>query len=254
MLFWLFSVNSLKTTLQHPVGVVLFTLTKFVRVGLYFLFVYFLLSRTKVMGEYTLNEALIFFLTYNLIDTLGQFLFREVYRFRQLIISGDFDTVLVKPYHPFLRVLVGGIDLSDLVTIIPYALILGYFMSKLSSSPFELLLFFILFINGMLLMTTFYIIVLALGILTTEVDHVTMIFRDISRMASIPITIYTEPIRSLLMFVIPIGIMMTVPVEALLGLLSVPMIIISFGISIGGFIFSLILWNKALMQYQSAGS
>ena len=55
-----------------------------------------------------------------LIDVISQFLFREVYRFRPLVVSGEFDLVLVKPVSSLFRSLAGGADVIDLITIPPY--------------------------------------------------------------------------------------------------------------------------------------
>ncbi|MCA9371913.1 ABC-2 family transporter protein [Candidatus Woesebacteria bacterium] len=112
-IFWLFSKYSLKTTFTHKTGVILFTVGKLLRFGMFFAFVFFLLSNTKFLGSYSLEQTIVFYLTYNIIDSIAQLMFREVYRFRQLVVSGELDTVLVKPYHPFLRILVGGIDFLD---------------------------------------------------------------------------------------------------------------------------------------------
>jgi len=40
----------------------------------------------------------------------AQLLFRDVYRFRPKVVSGDFDLILVKPINPLFRVLLGGAD------------------------------------------------------------------------------------------------------------------------------------------------
>ena len=45
-------------------------------------------------------QMLVFYLCFNIVDTIGQLLFREVYRFRSLIVTGGLDMVLVKPLNP----------------------------------------------------------------------------------------------------------------------------------------------------------
>ena len=96
--------------------------------------------------------------------------------------------------------------------------------------------------------------VLALGVLTTEVDHTIMIYRDLSKLAVVPVDIYREPIRSLVTFVLPIGIMMTYPVKGLLNMLNWNLIIVSLVLGLASLLFSLWLWGRALKKYQSWGS
>lgn len=253
-IFWLFALYSLKVTLRHPVGLVMFSLGKLIRFSMFFLFVYYLLSNTKLLAGYTLTQTVIFYLTYNIIDSLSQLLFREVYRFRPLVVSGELDSILVKPYHPFLRILMGGIDILDGFITLIYVAISVYFILQLPNfAPYHLVLYFALIVNALLIATGFHIAVLALGILTTEVDHTIMIYRDMMRMGSFPVDIYQQPLRFLVTFVVPIGIMISIPVKSLFDILSPWWYTASFGFAIMTIIVALILWDLALKKYQSWG-
>jgi ABC-2 type transport system permease protein len=251
-IFWLFSKYSFKTTWQQPMGVFLFIIGKLVRFSVLFLFLVFLFKRTRVFIGYSASEALIFFLTFNLIDTATQLFFREVYRFRQLVVSAELDTILVKPYHPFLRVLLGGIDYLDAFVLLIYFWLLVFYLGQLQGEV-NYSWYALLLINSFLIGLGFHILVLALGILTTEVDHTIMIYRDATRLGAFPIDIYQEPVKSFFTFLIPVGVMMTFPVKGLLNLLSWPLLIISLFSGIGILIISLSVWRLALKKYQSWG-
>lgn len=253
-IIWLFSKFSVKTSLSNRAGVVLFLTGKIIRFVLFFLFIYRLLNQSGSLAGFNLAETFVFFLSFNLLDSLVQMLFREVYRFRPLIVSGEFDSVLVKPYHPFLKILLGGIDVLDIVPTIAYALFLVYFSFQASVTNLaHILLYTILFFNGILIAAGFHIIVLSLGIFTTQVDHTIMIYRDMSRMASLPIDIYQEPLRSVLLYVIPIGIMVSVPAQVLVGTFTPGLVMYALVFSGVFFVFSLYLWRQALKKYQSWG-
>lgn len=254
-IFWLFSIYSIKTTFQHPVGVISFILGKFIRFIFFFIFIYFLVSKTKFIAGYSLNQALIFFLTFNFIDSLAQLLFREVYRFRPLVVNGEFDSVLLKPYHPFIRILVGGIDILDAFLIIPYLILLVYFVLKIPHLLLtSIIIYFFFLLMSIMIATAFHIIILSIAILTTEIDHALMIYRDFTKMAALPIDIYKEPIRSLLTFVIPVGIMMAIPVKSLFGLINIQTGIICLTVAMLFFWLSINLWEFAIKKYQSVGS
>lgn len=242
-------------SLQQKVGATMFLLGKLLRFGISTMFIYYLLKNTRILAGYTLNETLVFYLTFNIVDSISQQFFREVYRFRPLIISGDFDTILVKPIHPFTRILVGGIDILDVLPTLLYIGMLIYFMSLLHlTASVMIVVYLLMIINSLIITTGFHILVLAMGIISTEVDHTIMIYRDITRMGSFPIDIYSEPIRSIITFVIPVGIMMSFPVKALFGLLTPVFIIGSFVFGMVFFAVSLWCWNGALARYQSASS
>jgi ABC-2 type transport system permease protein len=95
---------------------------------------------------------------------------------------------------------------------------------------------------------------LGFGILTTAVDNMIMLYRDLTQMGRFPIEIYHEPLRGILTFVIPVGIMMTFPTKALFGLLSIQGISIALALGLGLFVLSMKFWQYSLKQYSSASS
>ncbi len=253
-IFLLFSKFSLKSVTRARLGILFFILGKFLRFLMFFFFVYFLISKTKALKGYGVDQAVFFYLTFNIIDTITQLLFREVYRFRPLVVSGELDTVLIKPFHPFLRILVGGVDFMDLLMLFPYLFLTLFFASKLGPlSAANLFLYLGLLINALVIAASFHVSVLALGVLTTEVDHTIMIYRDLTSLGRFPMEIYKEPIRGIFTFIVPVGIMMSFPSKALLGLLSPWLILFSFLMSFLLLLASLRFWNMAIKKYQSWG-
>lgn len=250
-IFFLLSIFSLRSTLDHRTGVIIFLFGKILRFLFYFGFIFLIFSQTKFLKGYQINQVIIIYLTFNLIDTITQILFREVYRFRPLIISGNFDLILIKPYFPLFRVLLGGIDFLDLFLLFPYILILSFFLVSYSSS--FILYYSLLVINSLIIATALHILVLALGILFTSVDHAIMIYRDITSFGRFPFEIYRKSLRDFLTFVLPIGVMFAFPPKALFGLLSKKMIIFAFVISLSLLFVSLKIWDWALKKYQGAG-
>ncbi|MCX7996473.1 MAG: ABC-2 family transporter protein [Patescibacteria group bacterium] len=250
-----YSLNSIKVSIQSRAGAIAFLTGKMLRFGLSALFLYFLMQQTKFLAGYTLEQTFLFFLTFNIIDSISQQLYREVYRFRPHIVSGDFDMILVKPIHPFVRVLVGGVDILDTIPTLLYIGGAAFIIQRIGMlSPEQILWYILLVINGLVIATAFHILVLAMGIISTEVDHTIMIYRDITRMGYFPIDIYEEPVRSILTFILPIGIMMSFPVKALLGMLAPQWILVAFLFSAGSLVISLRLWRAAMAKYQSASS
>jgi ABC-type uncharacterized transport system permease subunit len=189
------------------------------------------------------------------IDTASQLFFREVYRFRQAITTGSFDFYLLRPFSPLFRSLLGGIDILD----IPLLFVsLGFIFFSVGMnghvSVIASILFFLLILNALVIAAAFHIFVLCIGILSTTVDQLLWIYRDLTIFGRVPIAVYQEPIRSLMTFIIPIGIMIAFPAEAVLGVLSPLAIIVAFLMSTILFLSSLLLWRYSLKQYTSASS
>lgn len=232
-----------------------FLLGKFLRFLFFTIFLFALFANTTDIGGYDTYQMLLFFLTFNLLDTTAQLFYREVYRFRPMVVSGDFDLVLTKPMSALFRALAGGADPLDFYMLILYVGLLVYVVMQMGVVSFvSVALYLALLVNGFLIATGFHILVLALAIVTTEVDHAIMIYRDLTMMGRVPTDMYHQPIRAILTFVLPVGLMMTVPAKALMGFLS-PWVIFA-SLALGGMFFLLCLraWRYALSQYSSASS
>ncbi|MBI3955073.1 ABC-2 family transporter protein [Candidatus Gottesmanbacteria bacterium] len=253
---WLkMSSASFETFFVSRVGAVLFLTGKIARFLFFFVFLLILVRQTKALAGYDIWQVILFYLTFNFIDSATQMLFREVYQFRQKIISGSFDLLLVKPINTLFRSLFGWTDILDFITLIPLILMIIYCAIRISK--FNLLgisLYFLMLANSLLIATSFHIIVLGFAILTTEIDHAIMIYRDFMGMGRFPINIYAEPLRSFVTFIIPVGIMMSFPVDALLQIITVKNLVISLGFGLGIFTVSIMFWRYSLKNYTSASS
>ena len=253
--WWLLTSQSIQTFFISRLGAVLFLFGKILRFVFFFAFLLLLFTKTKVLATYNVYQVMLFYFTFNFIDSTTQMLFREVYRFRYYIVSGNFDMILVKPVNALFRSLFGWTDILDFITLGPFILMIIYVLSKIPGITFlGVISYILLVINSLVIATSFHILVLALAVLTTEIDHAVMIYRDIVGMGKIPIDVYTEPLRWLITFVLPVGIMMSFPVKALLGILQTPLIYLTFFISFSFLTISVSFWNYALKKYTSASS
>lgn len=253
-IWWLLSRNSFSIILGQRLALVIFLTGKIIRFTFFTIFLYFLVLGTNGLAGYSSNQAIFFFLTFNVIDVLSQFFFREVYRFRPKIVSGDFDLVLAKPANALFVSLMGGADLVDLITMPPLFLAVIYVGGLLDPTFINVAVYVFLVINGLIISTAFHIAVLAMGIITLEIDHTIMIYRDMTSFGRFPVDIYKEPLRAALTYFIPIGIMITLPAKGFMGLAGPGAVISTVIISIVSMFLALTLWKFALTKYTSASS
>jgi ABC-2 type transport system permease protein len=244
------------STLVSRFSAGIFLTGKIFRFVFFIIFLLTIFSQTRVLAGYTSGQALFFFLTFNIIDTITQLFFREAYRFRPLVVSGDFDLVLAKPVNPLFRALAGGADPLDLIMLVPYLGALIYVAMSLPSAIgfVNVMSYLVLVFNGLVIATGFHILVLSLAVVTTEIDHAIMIYRDLTAMGRVPVDVYRPPLRGILTFIVPVGIMMTFPARAFLGLLSLPMALLSLLIGTVFCYACVKTWHYALRHYASASS
>lgn len=254
-IWWSLTTASSQIAFESRFGAVIFLVGKLLRFAFFLFFLFIITSRTKSLVGYSIWQVVFFYATFNLLDSVPQFVFRNVYRFRSQILNGYFDYLLLKPLPSLFHPLFGGSDLLDIIVLIISIFFIGFAAAHIPHITLLNTIGYIsLVVNGLLIALSFHIFVLAVGILTTTVDNAIMLYRDITQMGRLPVDIYKEPLRGLLTFVIPVGIMMTFPGKALLGLLSLQTALIAFVIGIAFFWISLSLWKHSLRSYTSASS
>lgn len=251
-IWWMLTRNSFTIILGQRNSLLIFLFGKILRFVFFITFLFFLISGSKGLVGYDTNQIIFFFLTFSLISTTSQFIFREVYRFRSKITKGDFDLTLIKPVNPLFISIMGGADFIDLITLPPLIYLTFHYGALLDPNLIQVILYLFLILNSLVISAAFYILIISLGIITLEMDHTLLMFRDLETLGRFPIDIYKQPIRGILTYLVPIGIMMSVPVKALIGLVSFSGALgfLIFGILV--FMLSLRFWNFALKRYTSA--
>ncbi len=252
----IFGFNALQETLVNRGSNILFMIGKILRFLFSLIFLFLIKTTVDSFAGYTSDQMIVFFLTYQLIDLTSQIFYRGTYIFSNEVRSGSFDSYLTKPINPLFRALTGKPDINDAIFMIPSLAVSFYIFSTLDISITwqSLLWYLVLLINGFLIVTAINIFILTIGILTTETEGIIWIYRDLSSMGRFPIGMYMQPLRFILFFIIPIGMMITIPTEVLLGVKPSFSIAATMLVGIGSFITSLKLWNWALKKYAGVGS
>lgn len=251
----LLATNAVQSSLTSRFNACILITGKLLRFGLFFFFLTIIGTRTKLIAGYSLEQIIFFFLTYQLIDTIPQMLLREVYKFRSYVVKGDFDYFLSKPFSPLFRALFGGPDILDVPMLLISLGAIFYVAQQMGSlSAIHVLSYIVLVGNALVIALSFHILVISMGVITTEVDNAIMLYRDITQMGRIPIDIYKEPLRGFLTFVIPVGIMMTIPAKAMMGLLTPSITLLACTLSCAFLVVSIAIWKRAIKEYSSASS
>lgn len=255
-IWFLMSKNALQEQITSLMAVILFTLGKIVRFLFFFIFLFTVVSSTKTLAGYDANQAILFFLIFNVVDITAQFFFRGVYVFRFMVASGELDLHLAKPLPSFFHPLFRRTDILDFIVLVPLWIITLWFIFSRGLTPnlIYLIYFLIFYLNALIVAFAIHLFICSIGVMTLAIDHLIEVYRDLLNLARFPTEIYQRSIQVILTFAIPIVIMITVPTKVLMGLLSWQWVILSFlisGISLWG---SLRFWKYALRQYSSASS
>jgi len=248
--------NSLQNKLLSPSSSIIFILGKLFNYAFSVLIIYSIFNQVSTIKNFTSPQAIIITLTFSLIDSIIQFLFRSLYTFRPVLLKGDFDLDLLKPLPSFFQPLLSGPDFLDVPMIFLQIIALIYFLIKFSLVPSvgNLFLFLLIGTNGIILAFSLHLAIASFSILTTEIDSLVMIYRSLGRAAIVPTDIYNNFFRIILSYVIPITVIFTLPAKAVLNILTPGCITYSFAFTILFLLLSLYFWKYSLKHYSSASS
>ena len=252
--WFVFSKNSLQRDFGSRLGLAFLLTGKIVRFVLFFVFLYFLLSGIGELAGYTRQQVILVFLTFNLVDITSQFMFREVYRFRPLILNGDFDLVLVKPIKPLFRSLMGGADFIDFLTLFPLTGILVHYVLAIKPPIPLMFAYMSLVLNAIVIAAALHIFILGFAVITFELDNLLWILRELMGLGRVPIEVYSFLLRSVLTYLLPVATMIALPARTLMGLARPGALILAYIFGAFFLYVSLKFWKFALIRYSSASS
>lgn len=235
---------------------ILFILGKLFRLSTAFLLVYLVVGRAKLISGYSLEQAILILALFNFFSTLTQLFMRGIYMFRQKVVDGSFDFYLLNPLSELFYSLFSFTDPMDLLLIIPYGGIVvwawlgaGYALTLplVAALLIALIIAFVMAIS-------WHIIIMGVGIRYLEVDNTIMLYRDLERLAAMPVSMYGKWGETVLTYLFPFGLMATIPANIIFGLTN-PYYLIGFSLlAIIQLKIALWYWQKSLLTYSSASS
>jgi len=234
----------------------LFIFGKLFRLGTAFLMVYLVVGRAKLISGYNLEQAILILALFNFVSTLSQLFMRGIYMFRQKVVDGTFDFYLLNPLSELFYSLFSNTDPMDLLLILPYTGILfwawigtGFPITILTLLGIILALIIVFFMA-----IAWHIIILSVGIRYLEVDNTIMLYRDLERLAALPVTMYGKWGSGILTYLLPFGLMATIPANLIFGLFNAQGLILFAVLAYLELKLALWYWRRSLLMYSSASS
>lgn len=255
---WLFlaKVHIIQRIINSRLSTFVFVIGKLIRFFFHLIFIVVLLRQTNALVGYTLNQAIFILLTLHLIGTLVSVFLRGIYIFRQRVIQGTFDFLLLFPANTLFMTLFSDLDPMDLIVIGPYAISVIWFWGY-AGFPVTVgaVLAYILFLLiSLIVALAWHTVIAAFGIIFLELDNLIMIYRDIESMARFPLEIYGKGIQFFLTYFMPIAVMAALPSQVAFTLISPWSALFFLALAIIQFLLALRFWHFALTKYSSASS
>lgn len=235
---------------------ILFIFAKLFRLGTAFLMVYLVVGRAKLITGYNLEQAILILAIFNFGSTLVQLFMRGIYMFRQKVIDGTFDFYLINPLSELFYGLFSFTDPMDLLLIIPYGGIVFWAWQN-TAYPITLVAILLLIIALTIVFVmaiAWHIFIMSIGVRYLEVDNTIMLYRDVERLAAFPVVIYGKIGSGILTYLLPFGLMATLPANYIFGLFN-PINLVFFAVlALIQLKLALWYWKLSLRTYSSTSS
>lgn len=256
-LFYLFIQNGFSTDVASPLDFWTFFVGKIIRMSFFFTFLFSIFRAVPNLAGYDFPTVVLIFATYNIVDVTTQLLFfRGFFLLQEMVRNGRFDMILTQPIAPLFAVAFRKVDYMDLLTLVPIGGLFFWSIHELAIpiafTHVVLYLFFIM--NSIVLTFSFALFLASLTFFTYHLEYTWWLYRFTLQAGRYPIEIFREPMRFILTWIFPLGLVMTFPVRALLGILSVPVMITSFVMGVVFFYCALLFWRHSIRRYTSASS
>lgn len=235
---------------------ILFIFSKLFRLATAFVFIWVIIDRAKLIVGYNLAQAIFILAIFNLMSSITQLFMRGIYIFRQKLIDGTFDFYLLNPLSELFYSLFSYTDPLDLILFLPYVGIVGWAWvnTGFPITFFSIIFIILIIIIAELLIIAWHIIIISIGVRYLEVDNTIMLYRDLEKMAAMPIEIYGKYGAATLTYLFPFALMATIPARIVFGLYN-PWFLLGFILlAVVQLKFALWYWHRSLMTYSSASS
>ncbi|MCL5965761.1 MAG: ABC-2 family transporter protein [Deltaproteobacteria bacterium] len=241
---------------SNAIDAATYFLGKLVRFGFFLLLIHSLFDHTDNLGGYDRHEAILFFLTFNLTDVLAQAFLRGIYQLQGDIRLGKFDYVISKPVDPLFYSLARLTDILDIIFLVPIVLLIvvTVYQLKAALTVAAVAVYLLLVLLGMAIVLSLHIVSGALTVWTMETENLIWLYRESMTIGRFPPEIYSDVIRFIYTYIMPVIIIIAFPVKGMLGRLAAGDILLAFAAAMIFLAGSVVLWRASLKRYSSASS
>lgn len=252
-----FLLLQLGSQMQYKVSFLLTALGQFFVAFSAWLGMTFLFARFGPVQGFSLPEVMLSAAVVTLSFSLAESFARGFDRFPQMIRSGSFDRVLLRPRSLVFQVLAGTIEFSRLGKQVQGVLMLMLAVrgGAVDWTPTKILLLLTMIVSGSIVFFALFLIYAAISFYTLEGLEFVNIFTDGGREFGIyPLSFYRNEVLRFFTYVVPLALFQYYPLLVLLGRSGAPLHAAAPLLAPLFLLPAYGLWRVGLRRYQSSGS
>lgn len=213
-------------------------------------------QHTATLGGWTVGEAIVLLGTYQIVSGfLATFVEPNVVWFGQTVQSGALDATLVKPVASLFLASLGTCAPLGLVQVVAGSVTIAIGFGRLGGppAPWHVVGWVLMVACGCAICwaTRVGLACLALWAPALSMD---VVYGAVWQFGRFPVSVFDQPARFVLAWVIPLGLISTLPAMALVRGPEVGQLAVSLLAAIAGVVVVRQLWTRGLRRYASATS
>jgi ABC-2 type transport system permease protein len=253
---------SLRGQAQYRASFIMQAVGMLMMTGVEFMAIVFLFGRFGSLQGWRLPEIALLYGIVNIAFSLAEGIGRGFDVFPNMVKTGDFDRLLVRPRSTILQVAGQELQLMRIGRTFQATGVLGYALVTLglAASPLRLLMLGVVILGGACLFYGLFVLQATLAFWTIEsLEVMNTVTYGGTETGQYPLTIYRPWFRSFFTFVVPIACMNYLPAGALLGepgRFGVPTAVqwLSPFIGVAFMLVAFQAWKLGVRHYRSTGS
>lgn len=221
-----------------------------------FLAIVFLLDRFETVKEYTLGECMLCTGVVTMTFSFAECFFRGFDRFPNLIKTGTFDRILLRPMRPMFLVLCESIEFARLGKLIQgvIMLVMGIVLSPVAWTFSKIIVLLLMLAGGAAVFSGLFIIYAGASFFTIEgLEFINILTYGAREYGAYPMDIYGKNLLRFCTLIIPYALFQYYPLCFLLGRTTNLLCAIA---PLADFLFlipCILFWRYGISRYTSAG-
>jgi ABC-2 type transport system permease protein len=258
-LLWRYTVYHFRSQLEYRVSFWLTTLGQFLVPFVSFAGMALLFRQFGTLEQWTLSDVALLYGVTQLAFAFNELFIRGFDSFSSLVISGEFDRLLVRPRNMVLQVLGSKQDFTRFGRLVQSTIV---FVWAIANASFQWtflkgVCLALMVFGGMGIFAALFMGFATLSFWTIKGLEVVNLFTDGGReMAQYPLTIYPKAIQRFFTFAVPFFVVNALPLFFLTDVPGYEAAIYAFVPLIGflALVPAYFIWNYGVRHYQSTGS
>jgi ABC-2 type transport system permease protein len=213
-------------------------------------------GNTNEIVGWNRGEAFVLASTVFLLMALTDAFFSSLREIPEHVRRGTLDFIMTRPIDSQFWVSLRRFNFNQVGATLAGLVMLGYGVVNggLSPSPLDWFAYTLCTVNGLLIYYGIEMSMMTLGIYFVRVDNLWVLGDTMMTVARYPVNIYNLAAQRLLLYVLPLGVIGTIPARQLVHGASLTDVGLSCAWAVGILAFSRWFWRRALRSYTSASS